>query len=238
MDEPIAAILAYHRLSKHRPDGYAPGPGYLDWANQPDPFRRFADCRQIPLNPAANQLKSGFDALFRPGVLPAATLDRTHLGLLLELSLGLAAWKSHGGNRWALRCNPSSGNLHPTEAYLVCPALPGLEAGVLHYQSHDHCLEQRLAVRDDAWDRALDGQVLLGLSSIAWREAWKYGARAFSYCQLDAGHALAALRYAAAPETPPLPPCWAWIGTRTSPVPKARARGCCWPSARRPETVG
>ena len=35
------------------------------------------------------------------------------------------------------------------------------------------------------------------LSSIYWREAWKYGERAFRYCQHDVGHALAALRLAA-----------------------------------------
>ena len=39
---------------------------------------------------------------------------------------------------------------------------------------------------------------LLGLSSIHWREAWKYGERAFRYCQHDAGHAIGALRIAAA----------------------------------------
>jgi nitroreductase len=33
---------------------------------------------------------------------------------------------------------------------------------------------------------------------VHWREAWKYGERAFRYCQLDIGHALGALRYAAA----------------------------------------
>ena len=38
----------------------------------------------------------------------------------------------------------------------------------------------------------------MGLSSIYWREAWKYGERAFRYCQHDAGHALGALRIAAA----------------------------------------
>ncbi len=36
------------------------------------------------------------------------------------------------------------------------------------------------------------------MSSIHWREAWKYGERAFRYCQHDTGHALAAIRYAAA----------------------------------------
>ena len=38
----------------------------------------------------------------------------------------------------------------------------------------------------------------MGLTSITWREAWKYGERAFRYCQHDVGHAFAALRYAAA----------------------------------------
>jgi hypothetical protein len=36
------------------------------------------------------------------------------------------------------------------------------------------------------------------LSSIHWREAWKYGERAFRYCQHDIGHAIATVRYAAA----------------------------------------
>ena len=40
--------------------------------------------------------------------------------------------------------------------------------------------------------------LLVGLSSVYWREAWKYGERAFRYCQHDAGHAIGALRIAAA----------------------------------------
>ena len=42
------------------------------------------------------------------------------------------------------------------------------------------------------------GGFLVGLSSVYWREAWKYGERAFRYCQHDAGHAIGALRIAAA----------------------------------------
>ena len=43
-----------------------------------------------------------------------------------------------------------------------------------------------------------DGGVLAALTSIHWREAWKYGERAFRYCQHDVGHAVAAMRMAAA----------------------------------------
>src|SRR5204862_2885566 len=88
----------------------------------------------------------------------------------------------------------SSGNLHPTEGYVVVPELPGLTAGGHHYVSRDHCLEHRCAFAP-----ALPaGTFLVGLSSIHWREAWKYGERAFRYCQHDVGHALATLRFAAA----------------------------------------
>ena len=34
---------------------------------------------------------------------------------------------------------------------------------------------------------------LVALTSIHWREAWKYGERAFRYCQHDLGHAIAAV---------------------------------------------
>jgi nitroreductase len=40
--------------------------------------------------------------------------------------------------------------------------------------------------------------VLIGLTSIHWREAWKYGERAYRYCQHDVGHVLGALAFAAA----------------------------------------
>ncbi len=42
-------VLSYHRLSMHRPERYAPGPGGLDWATQPAPFRQYRGCRQIEL---------------------------------------------------------------------------------------------------------------------------------------------------------------------------------------------
>jgi SagB-type dehydrogenase family enzyme len=190
-------IRAYHALSKHAPQRFAPGPTNLDWANQPAPFRSFEGAPRVQLIPAADALRTGFAILHHPGLVPPSPLDLPHIGLLLEISLGLSAWKSLGPHRWALRCNPSSGNLHPTEAYLLSPALVGLEAGIYHYHSRDHALERRARVERLDWDRALGGNLLLGLSSIHWREAWKYGIRAYRYCQHDVGHAIAALRYGA-----------------------------------------
>ena len=189
----MTPVREYHERSKHFFDRYAPGPGRLDWATQPDPFRRFAGAPLVDLALLAGELPAGWDDLFRRGGVSAQPITRDTLGALLELSLGLAAWKSYGGDRWALRCNPSSGNLHPTEGYLITPDLPGLSAGVYHYRPYDHRLEQRAAA-PLGWS----GGVLVALTAIHWREAWKYGLRAFRYCQHDCGHALAALAYAAA----------------------------------------
>jgi len=40
--------------------------------------------------------------------------------------------------------------------------------------------------------------LFIGLTSIHWREEWKYGQRAYRYCQHDVGHAVAAVNIAAA----------------------------------------
>ncbi|TVR60531.1 MAG: SagB/ThcOx family dehydrogenase [Candidatus Competibacteraceae bacterium] len=196
--DPLARVIAYHQASKHHLDRYAPGPGGLDWANQPDPFRRYAGAPRVELPLRADSLATPFAAVRRGDRPTAYPLERDALAILLELSLGLSAWKQHRGSRWALRCNPSSGNLHPTEGYLVCPALPGLAAGVHHYLSHDHVLEQRAAPNSPNWGSELSGGAVVALTGIHWREAWKYGLRAYRYCQHDGGHAIAAVAYAAA----------------------------------------
>jgi SagB-type dehydrogenase family enzyme len=187
------AVHAYHGASKHHLDRYAPGPGYLDWANQPEPFRVYAGCERIELPLLADRLDVRYADVRAGRLPPPAPLDRSHLGALFELGLGLAAWKEYAGSRWALRCNPSSGNLHPTEGYLIAPPLPDLPPGVYHYLSRDHVLERRAELSTH-----VGSPVYLGLTSIVWREAWKYGLRAFRYCQLDIGHAIGALAFAAA----------------------------------------
>jgi SagB-type dehydrogenase family enzyme len=197
--DPVAELIAYHARSKHQVNRYAPGPGRLDWANQPDPFRVFEGAPRIDLALSADSLDTLYDDVRRGSLPPARRFDAESIGILFELSFALSAWKAHGGNRWALRCNPSSGNLHPTEAYLACPQLPGIGAGVHHYLSRDHVFEQRARIDDRRWTDAFAGRgILVGLSSIHWREAWKYGMRAWRYCQHDCGHALAAVSYAAA----------------------------------------
>jgi len=187
-------VLNYHNRTKHSLERYAKGPESIDWEDQPDPFRHFSGCEIVTLPLPGAELEPLFTDLDNPETIPAKPLNLTNAGLLLELAFGLSAWKQFGPSRWALRCNPSSGNLHPTEAYLISTGNSFINSGVYHYVSHDHSLEQRCRLSDNLPDSG----ILIGLSSVHWREAWKYGERAFRYCQHDIGHALGALRYAAA----------------------------------------
>lgn len=195
------SVLAYHARTCHHFQSYARGPEALDWEAQPAPFRHFAGApiRVLPrfsenADPAVQQaLGRPFRALGAPPAQPVA-LNAASLAVFLQLSLGVTAWKRFGPDRWAVRANPSSGNLHPLEAYLVVEGVPGLEDGVHHFQPEDHCLALRAAVPAPAPGA---GRVMIGLSSVMWREAWKYGERAFRYCQLDTGHGMAALGVAA-----------------------------------------
>jgi len=194
MTRPIDTVLHYHQRTKHQLNGYAKGPESLDWDEQPNPFRRYTGCKTVALPLPGAELSVLYADLDQPKNIAPQPLSLTNLGLLLELSFGLSAWKQFGPDRWALRCNPSSGNLHPTEVYLLSTDPAILSAGVYHYVSHDHHLEQRSQLAAAAGP----AELYIGLTSIHWREAWKYGERAFRYCQHDIGHALAALSYAAA----------------------------------------
>lgn len=193
MTDPIATTLAYHARTKHHLERYANGPAGLDWDAQPAAFRHWSGAAKQRLPRQVEMTDIGWSQLDH--ARPAQPFTPASLGSLLRLCAGITAWKQYGPSRWSLRAHPSSGNLHPTETWLISAGVPGLADGLHHYQAFDHSLERR------AWnDPAESGQpaVWLGYSSIAWREAWKYGERAFRYCQLDMGHVLAALAYAAA----------------------------------------
>lgn len=181
----MTAVFDYHQTTKHSFHRFARSLGYLDWAAQPDPFRRFDGAPRLPLPRAALRPDVPYDTLFTGGAAPAR-LDSAAVGEFLRCAMGLSAWKQHQTKRWALRVNPSSGNLHPTECYLLW------DTRLCHYAPADHALEVR-AAGFPATD-----VLLVGLTSILWREAWKYGERAFRYCQHDVGHAIGCLRLSAA----------------------------------------
>jgi SagB-type dehydrogenase family enzyme len=151
----------------------------------PDPFRNYEGVPLIdlPADPPAPDIPA-LDVLSGHRGADESADWIAFLSRLLFYSASISAAKqAPSGMRYALRVNPSSGNLHPTEFHLACPA------GLFHYRVASHMLEQR--AEGDF------GPLQFLLTSIVWREAWKYQSRAYRYCLHDAGHAWQCLALAA-----------------------------------------
>jgi SagB-type dehydrogenase family enzyme len=200
----LEKVVAYHQETKHHPQRGARSLGYMDWATQPDPFRRFEGAELYRLDEIKVTEKPSYDSLYQSKTIEPQPINKQSLAQLFYDSLALSQWKQYLSSRWALRVNPSSGNLHPTEGYLICPAVSGLfkNGGVFHYAPYEHGLERRYPFSASQWPEFTKGlpedSFLMGLTSIYWRESWKYGERAFRYCQHDIGHAIGAIAMAAA----------------------------------------
>jgi SagB-type dehydrogenase family enzyme len=212
-------LFAYHQASKHTYHSVRAGARYLDWRNQPDPFRTYDGAHLVALPPAPDFPASGtFAAMaalagntnappgFSSGPSESPDLDLAWLSRLLWHSMAVSAWKKvqGTGGRYSLRVNPSSGNLHPTETYVAVRAFSGIEDGFYHYRSDQHALELRSRgtwtkhlVRGLEIPWAAESPIIVVMTSIFWREAWKYGERAYRYCCHDLGHAMTSMLLAA-----------------------------------------
>ncbi|WP_457747394.1 SagB/ThcOx family dehydrogenase [Sulfurimonas sp.] len=187
MTKDINTVFHYHEITKHSPQRYARSLGYMDWSTQPNPFREYKNTQKIKLPLAMKNTTIPYSLL--DADKPSAPLCIESISQLLQFSLAIAAYKSADGNQWAVRCNASSGNLHPTEAYLILPPLVNENTSIMHYTPKDHALEKLTELQSNIWESLPPGTFFIALCSIAWREAWKYGERAFRYVNLDAGHA-------------------------------------------------
>lgn len=166
----------------------------------PDPFRHYqgVPVLDLPADPAAPET-SVFEVLGGVSGRTPAGDGPAFLSQLLFHSAAISASKRvvSAGTRYALRVNPSSGNLHPTEFHFISRGLKDWPDGLYHYIPSAHMAEQRAVGCFELPSIASSAPVVFVLTSIAWREAWKYGDRAYRYCLHDIGHAWQALALAA-----------------------------------------
>ncbi len=190
----------YHEATKHTAESLRRTHYTLDWRNMPDPFRHYegVPVLDLPADPPAPEIPALALLQGAQGTTVAAD-GPAFLSQLLFHSAAISASKRvpSTGDRYALRVNPSSGNLHPTEFHFVTRGLQEWPDGLYHYRPSSHMAEQRAA---GALDMKLAGDsapIFFVLTTIAWREAWKYRSRAYRYCLHDMGHAWQALALAA-----------------------------------------
>lgn len=190
----------YHEASIHTPESLRRDPHILDWNNMPDPFRHYkgVPLLDLPADPPAPEIPALEVLQGKTG----SKVDSDGAGFLSRLlfySAAISASKRvpSTGDKYALRVNPSSGNLHPTEFHFLTTSLEGWPAGLYHYRPSSHMAEQRALGNYQAALAGLTAPVVFVLTSITWREVWKYRTRAYRYCLHDIGHAWQALALAA-----------------------------------------
>jgi SagB-type dehydrogenase family enzyme len=208
-------LFAYHQATKHTYESVRTSAHYLDWKNQPNPFRTYEGAPVVALWAEPDFPEAGAFAMMtaiadRAGIVGGSrfengaeiNLDANLISRLLWHSMAVSAWKRVGNtnNRYSLRVNPSSGNLHPTETYVSVAGFAGLDDGLYHYRADRHELELRvpgtgtekiIEALEIPW--AAGAPLIISLTSIFWREAWKYRDRAYRYCCHDLGHAIMSL---------------------------------------------
>jgi SagB-type dehydrogenase family enzyme len=190
----------YHELTKHSVESLRRTEHYLDWANMPNPFRHYegVPILDLPADPPAPQI-TALEVLEGKTGNTLARDGAEFLSQLMFYSASISASKRvpSTGGIYALRVNPSSGNLHPTEFHFSSQGLAGWPDGLYHYRPSSHMAEQRAIGEFGKKLVDISAPLIFVLTSIAWREAWKYGDRAYRYCMHDIGHAWQALTLAA-----------------------------------------
>lgn len=208
------AAFRYHELTKHSYQSIRADRHYLDWSNQPTPFKIYPGLEPIPLPRSLVQtLAPALEVTASTGVefVGERKPDLARLASILYYSAGVTKHKTYSGGELYFRAAACAGALYPTEVYVVCGDLDGLPAGVYHFSPGDFALRRlregdfRSALAQATADepRVSTAPLMLVFTSISWRSTWKYRDRAYRYHFWDNGMIAAnALAMAAAHELP------------------------------------
>lgn len=198
----LQAAWEYHNATKHSYQSIRTDPHFLDWDNQPIPFKLYPKLEPIRL--PEHLSSSGVAALWAVSARGAVDLKKSFpatetVAEIFYLSAGVTKRNRYPGGEILFRAAACTGALYHVDLYLVCGELPGLNAGVYHFGPQDFAL-RRLREGDyrPVIARASGGEpavsnapAIVVCASTYWRNSWKYQARAYRHCFWDNGTILA-----------------------------------------------
>jgi SagB-type dehydrogenase family enzyme len=192
----------YHDGTKHSPWSIRTNQHFLDWANRPLPFKIYPNLEPLPLPRDVPQ--TGVTALSAISeVVPSSRADMVPdlqgLTRILFFSAGITKQHGYPGGEIYFRAAACTGALYEIELYLVTSNLPGLDAGVYHFNPADVSL--RFLRKGDfrgnlGHATAMESAVAYAPATIIctgtyWRNAWKYQGRTYRHFGWDNGTLLA-----------------------------------------------
>ena len=199
----IGATWSYHNGTKHSYHSVHANPHFLDWHNQPLPFKIYKSLEGISLPHKA--ISSGIPALAAISHPPVEVEGQyvPNLEILAQIfyySTGITKRKEYpGGMQMFFRAAACTGALYHIDLYLVCQELPDLEAGVYHFGPNDFSLRQlrsgdylSVLVQATGGEASIThAPAVIVCADTYWRNSWKYQARAYRHSFWDNGTILA-----------------------------------------------
>ena len=199
----IEGALKYHNATKHSYASVRANPHFLDFANQPLPFKIYPTLEPSRLPEETPQ--TGVAALSAIAEsIPAQTNampDLKAIAQLVHLSSGITRQRKHSGGEIYFRAAACTGALYEVELYLVCGDLDDLPAGIYHFAPAEFGLRQlrtgdyRSVLVEATGDEPAIAHAPLTIVSTCtyWRNAWKYQDRTYRHFGWDNGTLLANL---------------------------------------------
>jgi SagB-type dehydrogenase family enzyme len=199
----LDAAWTYHNATKHSYASIRSNPHFLDWANQPMPFKVYTAPEPLPLPCELRQ--TGIAALSAIAESLHTEADAVPnleaLAQLLYLSAGITRHRKRPGGEIFFRAAACTGALYEVELYVVCGDLADLQAGVYHFAPGEFVLRRLragdyrgvLAEATGGNPAILHAPVAIACTCTYWRNAWKYQARTYRHFGWDNGTLLANL---------------------------------------------
>ena len=198
----VQATWKYHEDTKHSHWSVRNNPHGLDWANRPLPFKIYPTIEPLPLPRRVPQTGvTALSAISDPAHSSRADMapDLQNLARILYFAAGITKQRIDPGEEIYFRAAACTGALYEIELYLVTADVPGLDAGVYHFNPADVSL--RLLRKGDfrgnlGLATALEPAVahaptIIICTGTYWRNAWKYRARTYRHFGWDNGTLLA-----------------------------------------------
>ena len=198
----ILAAWKYHDGTKHSYWSIRNNPHYLDWANRPLPFKVFPKIEPLPLPREVPQTGvAALSSISEP--LPPSRADSIpdlqDLARILYYSAGITKHRKSSGGEIYFRAAACTGALYEIELYVVTGDLPGLGAGVYHFNPADVSLgvlrkgdfRGNLTQATAAEPAVAGAPMTIICTGTYWRNAWKYQARTYRHFGWDNGTLLA-----------------------------------------------
>jgi len=198
----IQAGWNYHNATKHSHSSIRANPHFLDWANQPLPFKIYSKLDLIPLPRELREIGvPALSAIAQVAQRDNAVPELQTLSELLYFSAGVTRRRTFAGGEIYFRAAACTGALYEIELYLACATLPDLEAGLYHYAAGEFGLRRlragdfrRVLVEATGGESSIaQAPVIVICTGTYWRNAWKYQARTYRHFGWDNGTILANL---------------------------------------------